>query len=818
MTPQLNAVVQVTCAHLQQLVYPLWDKYTPKIVEFDQRIGLSKSVQPAWDAAAAKWTAIDDAYSVSSHLQSASHVVQDAASKFASAARHAYKAISSFYFYNLHPSVCYYFEKYKLTLEYVGDNVLSGLRRHGWYAAKKLQISLKYVLFRYVLPYTHKAIEVTTHNQYVDQVCETLHLKWALSEIHRLYAKLKAKSVVINAAVLKKTEFLINEYGAAEKFDLFKKSIKQSTKKNILLILDITQELTGFSKQQPEVIDEGSESSDYSDEEDITITLTRTLTETISSTTSINTQEAFSSASEFDFDTVQQTNLTNIEQSSDVNVTDSNAVSFESESQAQVNYELGLWENQIQSTLDLAQESLESDFAPYLEKKLSELKELFSANFTTLQSDNYKRYKVMNELIAEIDKDSEFIRTHEQIIEEPKIDRQLMRDKIKEARDVVESQMDYADAELSKAHSDVLTAYFEVAQTTVDVLESFAETTILDFSLRLKSLIEYVKTNADYEDKISWEAWKRFHKIKESIFQIRDQIFDEAHAYKDDPQTVLKPKALAKWDEYLRNINFHIGFIVRDNDEYLRLVRAQANVAYQQREGLTYELEQKIEAEKRAAEESALEEKLEREAREAQELEAKRAKEQEEEIALRQENKLESEAKDLEEVDGFDQRATTELEEQASEKPTKEQSPKQVDSVLEKSQATVESAEADCTESVEKGTKTTKNTEFTHEPVELSSLQETLSVFSSTAETSLLYDNLSPSSVHLSSTSNSSISKSSTSLSTIISSVTELEKIPLTSLGTTSTIQTSIKVDNIEHVSEPSEADEDFEDENIEAL
>lgn len=771
MTPQLNTVVQVTCAHLQQLVYPLWDKYTPKIVEWDQKVGLSKSLQPAWEATTAKWSALDDAYSLSNHFQTASQFVKETTSTSVRIMRHVYGMASSYYFYNLHPSVCYYLGKYKLTLEYIGDNVLSGVRRHGCYAAKKFQLTLKYAFYRYILPLTHRTVEVIVHNQYVDTACEALHLNWVFSEIYRLFTKLKAKSVVINAAVQKKTEFLMNEYGAAEKFNLFKKSIKQTTKKNILLILDITQEFAGFNKQlEPAVIDGEYDSSDYSDEEDITITLTRTLTETLSSTMSFETSKASSSISGDDVysNNVQQFNRTQTEHTLDVNVTGDDVSSLESGSQAQVNYELGLWEDQIDSTLDLVEKSLESDFSPYLEKKLAILKELFSANFTALQSDNYKRYKVMNELIAEIDKDSEFIRTHEMIIEEPKVDRQIMRDKIQEARDVVESQMDHADAALSKAHSDVLTAYFEIAQITVDVLESFAETTILDFSLRLKSLIEYVKSNPDYDDKISWEAWKRFHKIKESIFQIRDQIFDEAHAYKDDPQTAFKPKALAKWDEYLRNINFHIGFIVRDNDEYLRLVRAQANVAYQQREGLTYELEQKIEADKRAAEESLLKEKLEREAREASELQ----------------------------------------EEFSSEKDEFKQSLQQSFGMEKTLSTTSQFAETKTEILVEMSSNSAQQIETVREHVnEVSSISKKSSASFLTAETSSI------------STSFESISDSSpsSSASTPSSSETVSEKTFTTLLEWSSGIDKGVNLDGLQ-VSEPCEADEDFVDENIEAL
>lgn len=636
-TSELNAVAQITCAHLNQLVYPFIHRCTPILIEWEEKIGISKSVAPVWKSAIEKWEFVDNSYEVKKNVALFINKVLEVSSQAATLVAKYYEKASAYYFYKLHPTVCFYSAKYKLYLEFAGDNFVTAVRRYSWYSMKKIQIWTQFMFDTTISPFVTKSIAVISRNSYVNQIIEQFHLKYLANEIGVLYSKLKTKSAKINRALQEKTEFLRDEFGALDKFKSFRKTIGRNTKRNIQMILDLTNDFTGLNKQIIDEVESDSESdfagSDYSDEEDTTITLTKTLTETLqrseqdsktsqsslesipqvsfSSSETIKPQSGSTSApvskEELPLQTLEGDSISNISSNnSDLSTSNEDMISFESSSlAAQVKYELDSWEEKIKTTLELAESSLTSDFEPYLTKKLDEFKELFSANFTKLQSDNYKRYKVMGELIAAIDKDSEYMRAHGEIIEEPEVDRQIMRDKIKEARDIVELEMKYADEALSKAHAEVLTAYFDVAQTTVDILESFAETTILDFSTRLKSLFEYLRENGDFDDKISWAAWKKFHQVKESIFQIRDKIFDEAHAYKNDPQASNKPNALMEWDEYVRNINFHIGFLARDNDEYLLLVRAQANVAYQQREGLTYELTEKKEAEKAAAEEAA---------------------------------------------------------------------------------------------------------------------------------------------------------------------------------------------------------------------
>ncbi|OVF08490.1 putative outer spore wall assembly protein [Clavispora lusitaniae] len=311
---------------------------------------------------------------------------------------------------------------------------------------------------------------------------------------------------------------------------------------------------------------------------------------------------------------------------------------------AQVEQEIEYWRNKVSKMIDLSQSSLETESKPFLDTIIGDLKDRISANFTKLQQENYLRYKVMAEMISSIDKDSETLITTKEIILSPEVDRQMMRDRISEAREAVENSMKDVELVLNEAHGIIMEKYFEVAQNTIDVLESFADTKILEFSNSLSGLLTILENNVDFEDEISWNAWKEFHKIKESIFNARDKILDEAHTYKLQPRGSIKPRALEPWALYLDNINFHIRFLLSDNDDYLKLVRAKANVAYQMREGLTRQLEeiQEQAAQEKAAQEKAEQEKAEQEQAAQEKAEQEKAEQDAQEKAEQEKSEQEN--------------------------------------------------------------------------------------------------------------------------------------------------------------------------------
>lgn len=269
-----------------------------------------------------------------------------------------------------------------------------------------------------------------------------------------------------------------------------------------------------------------------------------------------------------------------------------NSVATVQSMESQLQEELAHWNERVSKFLNLTMTSLGDDFSPYLDTKVAQLTQQVSSNFTALQQANYLHYKTMNEMISLVDQDSVKIRTSGKRVELPEINRQMMRSSIEQCYNETETQMAIVEQHLNAGHAEVMRKYFEVAQTTVDVLESFADITMQDFSNRLSGLLHAMQGHEGFDDKWSWAAWKEFHAVKELIFQLRDRIFDDAEAYRLNPRGAV-PLGLSKWAEFIQKMNFHVLFLLKDNDEYMKLMRAKANVAYQQREVLTREVEER---------------------------------------------------------------------------------------------------------------------------------------------------------------------------------------------------------------------------------
>lgn len=605
-------VPQYTCASLNTYVYPFWDQHVhPHIAELDAKYGISKAVAPHVKSSKAKIAAFDEKFQVSYNfdvqraktclwLQKLLGHAQIKAGQFA--AYHVARG-KQYYQGNMGPMILYYFDHYKRFLVHSVDALLASAK----VSTKLFLVASKRHTLRFftyqVVPVICQGYSAIVNHPYVVKASQTSRFQYVVSEVKRILAILVEKSAKINDSLQEKSDFVKAEFNNlvnAEKFDQFKKKFKGPAvvDQDILEVVnEILEDVTNADEESggpvatgdvkepetpateedsvPEAVPDASD--EESEEETITIQVTSTIT--------IVEEGAHTD------------NVAVVE-----NTGEEIANFGESSSKAQIEHELKYWQGKVDKTLDMAYKNLEDEMVPFLETFVSSLKEQISENFTSLQQGSYERYKVMGELITEINKDSEAIRETGEIIEEPVVDRQIMRDKIKEAYDVVEGMMKDVEVVLNDAHAKILEKYFEVTQDTVDVLESFADSTMLDFSFRLTGLLSVLESEPDFEDELSWSAWKKFHKVKEDIFKIRDSIFDEAQEFKQNPRTNVKPRGLDIWVEYLKNINFHINFLLRDNDDYLKLVRAQANVAYQLREGLSHELAEAAKEAKQAAE------------------------------------------------------------------------------------------------------------------------------------------------------------------------------------------------------------------------
>ena len=250
--------------------------------------------------------------------------------------------------------------------------------------------------------------------------------------------------------------------------------------------------------------------------------------------------------------------------------------------------ELSYWDFKVNKTLLLAAKNLESEMEPLVELIVESTKGNISELFQTLQKDNYGNYQALNTKIVLINKDFETIRLNNKTDVET-VTREEFRDLISAARQLPEIVSEQVQQILIEKHDIIVSRYFKAIQDTIDILETFADSTIQEFSKKLQTVLEEMDLD---DDELSWSAWKRFHKVKEQIFEFRDFIYDTAHEYKKNNANnkELGVLGLSEWNVYLKNVETHINFLIRDNHDYLDLVRAKGNVAFQLREGLVRDI------------------------------------------------------------------------------------------------------------------------------------------------------------------------------------------------------------------------------------
>lgn len=374
-------------------------------------------------------------------------------------------------------------------------------------------------------------------------------------------------SAVLESATAKAVEKAVENAESAAQKAAEKTEIVQKAAEEALRALEYVEN----ASQEAE--------AESSDEEPLTVHLTSTITVTQSGTTEneVATATAFTE------------------------------VALEDTVASKIELELLYWETKVDKTLTLAYNNLEQEMGAYLNGVIDDLKKNLTSEFNALQLKTHQTYKDLNTHIGEINTEVEIMKSANQSYEKPSVSRELIRELIAEQRERPEKKIAELEKTLNLKNSAVLTKYFEVIQETIDILESFADTTILEFSNRLITLISILENEEGFTDELSWKAWRKFHKIKEEIFRIRDLIYTEANEYKEKlHKAKAVPKGLSSWADYLKTVNFHINHILIENDEYLQLVRARANVAFQFREGLVQEMEAAnlatVEAEKQRVE------------------------------------------------------------------------------------------------------------------------------------------------------------------------------------------------------------------------
>lgn len=255
------------------------------------------------------------------------------------------------------------------------------------------------------------------------------------------------------------------------------------------------------------------------------------------------------------------------------------------EDELEVKSLLSDFEIRINNTVDLALMSISHDINPFINETIESLKDEVTEIFKGIQNRNYQYYKESNQLISQIDKDISKIKTTNKTVET--VSRQDMRDLINDIKFYNNNQIQKVEAIINEKFEILMNKYLLVIQSTINVLESFIDASFQNFEFLLSNKMSQLTLL----DEFTWNNWKQFHNLKSVVLDSRDYIFDQANLLKSQKFDELSlDNDFSNWLSFLKSMDTHLSYVSTDNDEYLQLIRAKANVSYQLREQAVLDL------------------------------------------------------------------------------------------------------------------------------------------------------------------------------------------------------------------------------------
>lgn len=245
----------------------------------------------------------------------------------------------------------------------------------------------------------------------------------------------------------------------------------------------------------------------------------------------------------------------------------------------EINQLINNFEQQINRTIDLALINISNEINPKINFTIERIRPELTENFKFIQKENYNFYKKSHELISKIDKDLSNLKESGIDSYTEVVSRQDMRDVIADCRQFNEDQFNKIEGIINESFESLINEYLSIIQETINILESFAESSFTNFSNELTQVIKDSK-----DETFNWQSWKKFNNLKNLLFDKRDFIFDQSHYLKNKQYDKLTDSDFSNWLKFLSEITMHINFLHQDNNEYLQLIRAKANISYQLRE------------------------------------------------------------------------------------------------------------------------------------------------------------------------------------------------------------------------------------------
>lgn len=204
----------------------------------------------------------------------------------------------------------------------------------------------------------------------------------------------------------------------------------------------------------------------------------------------------------------------------------------------------------LKSTLESAQTDFESQISKLSDEHALKLRAKIMEQMKELGNSVSADYDKLHQMRRNINKITN-------PSEEGFVSRQDYRDAISEKRSQFESIAQLIKNEIELMEVELSTGISKSRDSILETLEQFADSSLNAYSAEIVS-------NGD-----KWEEWKKFNEAKKEIINFRDELVK------------IKP---VDWENHKNNAWKEVTFLVNEGGSYLALIRAQANVEFQQRE------------------------------------------------------------------------------------------------------------------------------------------------------------------------------------------------------------------------------------------
>ncbi|KAH3679656.1 hypothetical protein WICMUC_000796 [Wickerhamomyces mucosus] len=253
--------------------------------------------------------------------------------------------------------------------------------------------------------------------------------------------------------------------------------------------------------------------------------------------------------------------------------------------------EISSWKEFIDESIENIFKNFETSVNQIEKAKISILKPELTELLQDLTSTSQDHFNEINKAILNINSKTALLENGQEaeldkngIVLDHKISRQEFRDLLSKAQENSKKLAEIINSKLKEVVSDIEIKIDLEKNLIVDIYEEFAEVAINEFSKKMMYSTYSSSFNRFENEGENFDDWKDYIKIKRSIIEQREELI----------QT--KP-SLTDINNLLNEIKFTLKTLAHEQGDYFAILRAKANIEFQEREKREREELKKIEDE-----------------------------------------------------------------------------------------------------------------------------------------------------------------------------------------------------------------------------